>query len=324
MSRRSLAIFLWMIIPALIQAQNVYNQALVDTLAIGDVIDYSIIINRDRDYSSILLPDSTEFGEQFLLRSVQRFRLNDYKDSVYYQLQFFGTESGFIPNVPVGFVEKTDTSYVLVDKVPFEYRSSIDSEEDPLRPYKPIFDFARNWLLIIVLTLLLVIAVYYAYKLMKKRAEERPKEESASEEIPTFLNPLDVLESSLVRLGESKALRTGSYKEFYVKLSGAIRQYFERAYQIKALEETTRDIIRDLDAKMMDKEIISLTRTILREADMVKFARFQPTLDAAHNALDQARLFVKRARMVDRSLLERMRKEHEQKFQRSDGEGESS
>jgi hypothetical protein len=62
------------------------------------------------------------------------------------------------------------------------------------------------------------------------------------------------------------------------------------------MEQTTREIIRDLKFSAISEEDKVYLRKILREADMVKFAKFTPSDDDAYAYLNKSIDFVKRTK----------------------------
>lgn len=303
---------LWATFSFSTQAQTVTNIVKVDSLEMGNVVDYALVVKKQQNYDSVIFPDSLEFSPDFLVRSKRIFQPNMGTDSVVYQLQFFGSESGFIPNVPVTFVSGTDTTFALADKVPYSFKSKIAGEDAPPRPYKPIYQFAINIWPIILGILILVIIVYLIVRYMKSRPETKKEPEKV--EIPPFINPLGELESALNGLKSSGFISSGDFSAFYVAMGDSIRKYYEDVYKFPALEETAREIHLSLESQMIDSQIIKESRAIFREAELVKFAKFEPTVDSAYQALEKSLQLLDLFHKLDRFKIERLRKEHEMKY----------
>ena len=303
---------LWALFSLSAHSQSVTNIVKIDSVEMGNVVNYVLVIKKQQNFDTVIFPDSTEFAPDFLVRSKRIFQPNIGTDSVVYQLQFFGSESGFIPNVPVTFVSNGDTTFVLADKVPYIFRSKISGEDAPPRPYKPIYQFAINIWPFLVGIVLLGVVIYLIVRFLKSRPQQAP--ETKSVEIPPFINPLGVLESTLNSLKKSGMISEGDFSGFYVTMGDAIRKYYEDVYKFPALEETAREIHISLEAQMIDSQIIKESRVIFREADLVKFAKFEPTVDSAYQALEKAHQLLELFHKVDRFKIERLRKEHEMKY----------
>jgi len=78
---------------------------------------------------------------------------------------------------------------------------------------------------------------------------------------------------------------------------------------------TSREILRAMQQYPADREMITITRKVLNEADMVKFARFTPSGKQAKEALDLAQDFLNTARSLDSVRIDQLRKNHEQSEQ---------
>ena len=297
------------------QAQNIEEYAPVDSLRVGDLFTYSITLAKDRDYDAVVYPDSSHFGADLEIRSRQQFRVSDFKDSLIYRLQYFGTEDTRIPELPVRLVSGSDTTTIYTTPVPLFFQTVLQAEEEEFRPLKPIFDFARAWWPYLLALLLLGAAGWYFYRWYRNRPEKPVPKERPSFQPTPFQDPLQQLERSLRQLKSFTFESEEEYKEFYINLGDAIRTYFENLYKIPALESTSREIIRDLERRMVNERLIDQTRKVLREADMVKFAKFRPTPDQARHSLSIAEDFLKEARRNDGPRIEHMRRQHQTRME---------
>lgn len=293
-----------------VNGQELREYAAIDSLSAGDQFTYSITFRRNGPNDGIIFPDSTHFGEAFEIRSRQRFRVNDFKDSLAFRIQFFGTEDSRIDALPVSLVQGTDTTTFYTNPVPVYFSSVLQSEQEEFRPLKPIFEFARALWPYLAALILLGIGGWYAYRWYMQR-EEQPEPKKKSEFQPEpFVDPLKQLSD---RLGELKSFtfeEKEDYKQFYINLGDAIRYYFERLYRIPALELTSREILYELNRRAVDQDLVEQTRKVLNEADMVKFARFTPGEDRAWNALEEGEVFLTRARRIDGKRIDHMRQQH--------------
>ena len=82
-------------------------------------------------------------------------------------------------------------------------------------------------------------------------------------------------------------------EEFYTRLSGVVRQYLEGQMGLRAPERTTEEFLyevsRDHSLSMEHRELLG---AFLREADLVKFAKFRPGTEDMQRILDAAEKFV--------------------------------
>ena len=68
-----------------------------------------------------------------------------------------------------------------------------------------------------------------------------------------------------------------------------LRQYIERRYGWQAMDRTTDEIIDDLRRGRIEIEVVE---PLLRDADLVKFAKHKPGIEEGTAALGSARDFV--------------------------------
>lgn len=294
------------------RAQTVVSRVKIDSLNVGDVIQYVLTVNKDREYDQVIFPDSAEFAPTFEIRSKKIYRPSAFADSILYELQFFGSENGFVPNVPVGFVSGKDTSYVLAEKAPFYFKSLLkEDEKAEFRPLKPIFAFARAWWPFLVAGIAVLTLLYFLYRLNERRKANALLKPAVVLPVVHFDNPLVQLENALFTLKNGESLSTGQFKDFYSALSEAIRLYFERVYEFPALEQTSGELVRELKRQGVDLRLLELANKVLRASDMVKFAKFIPSYDSAVQHLQLAFDLHKIMTEIDGPTIERMKQEFE-------------
>jgi hypothetical protein len=295
-------------------AQDLHTYTDRDSVRAGDIIQYTLVLNTSEDYGSATFPDETHFDDDLILINRERHRISAMRDSVVYTLQNFSTEDYQIPRLPVTLAGGAygDTT-IYSTPVPVFFRTILAEGDEEFRPLKPIFDFAAAiwpWVLAILLILL---AGWLIYRYLSKR-EKKPARPVKEFDPVQFTNPMDVLEKELNTLsGSESPLKKKDFKEFYVRLGDAIRQYFEDVYDIDALEMTSGEILRSLNSYPADKDVIKITRKVLNEADMVKFAKFEPDIPQAEKALKIAFQFLTVVTEVDKKRIMALRETHEQK-----------
>lgn len=303
---------LTVILPQTGQSQTLNEYATVDSLRVGDTFDFSITLNKNRKYDEIIYPDSSHFNPTFEIRSREQFKLTEYKDSIYYKIQFFGTVDTLIPKLPVQLVQNQDTTTLYTKPVAIGFSSLISENDTALRPLKPIFEFARAWWPYLLALIIIAAIGYYLYRYYLQKQSDKKVEEERPEFTPEpFVNPLKEFRKSIQKLENAKLETQEDYKAFYIDLGDAIRQYYELLYNIPALESTSRELLNMLNNGGIDKDLRADTRAVLQEADMVKFANFNPTQKQAERALKKAYDFLKRAREIDGPRIDHLRRKHQ-------------
>ncbi len=315
--RLSLLLFLYICMGVSLtsRAQQATEYVTIDSLKVGDTFDYIITLNKDQPYDNVIFPDSSSFGSDFEISSRQHYKVTDFKDSLVYRLQFFGTEDVTIDRIAVKLVKEGDTTLAYTNPVPVRFKSVLESQSEEFRPYKPIFDFAAAWWPYILALLLLGGLGWYLYRYyMEYKKQEEPQPKPAFNPRP-FDDPLSQLENTLTQLRSFSFDSHEDYKQFYINLGDAIRTYFESLYFIPALESTSREILYELNRRAVDEDLLARTRDVLQEADMVKFAKFTPSEEEAWEALDKGEAFLKKAKKVDQSRIDHLRRQHQTKME---------
>lgn len=293
-------------------AQQLHTYVETDSVSVGDRFTYTIVF--DGNYNSIIYPEESLFESELEWINRERFQLTQRRDSLVYYFQFFGTEDLMIEKKPVHISTSEGDTTLYTVEVPLFFRSVIEGDESEFRSFKPIFDFARNWLLIILLLIFIAIFFYNLYRWYQNREITIEETEQPLIQPDPFVNPLELLNRELSNLSDtSKLSKFEDFEIFYVRLGDAIRTYLKSVYNISALEMTTREIIDSLHQEIASSDIITITRKVLNDADMVKFANFQPTEEQAESVLKRAQSFAETAAIVDNEKIRYMKYKYEEK-----------
>lgn len=292
-------------------AQQVHTYVGSDSLRVGDPFTYTIVF--DGNYNSIQFPDEEAFEEDLTVNSIQRYQSPTGRDSIVYNLQFFAIEDLTIGEKEIAVqTEENDTTFTTAP-VPLFFKTSLAADDDEFRPMKPIFDFARVWWPWFLGLIVLLITGYYFYRWYTNREiSEEPKTEEPPPPPPPFSSPLDELKKTISGLPDVENLETDEqFERFYVDLGDSIRLYIKRVYEFQALEMTTPEITLTLQEEHAPPKLISITRKVLNEADIVKFANFNPGTEGARSAWDTAQTFIETAEVVNFEQIKYMKYKYE-------------
>lgn len=291
-------------------AQQVHTYVDADSLQVGDPFSFTIVFNGT--YNSIEFPTEESFEEDLSVNSIQRYQSPSGRDSIVYSLQFFAVEDLTIEPKEVYVQAETGDTTLTTNPVPLYFKTTLAADEDDFRPMKPIFSFARAWWPYILGLILLAAAGYYFYRWYANREiAEEPEPEPVAPPKP-FFSPLDELKETISNLSDVESLQNQEeFEEFYIDLGDAIRRYLKRVYEFQALEMTTPEITLTLQEELAPPKIISITRKVLNEADVVKFANFNPGTEGAKSALNTARSFIETAEVVNHEQIKYMKYKYE-------------
>lgn len=271
------------------------------SIQIGAQITYKIQIETDT-VNSVIFPE----GQSFLpLEMIESYKTDTTKfDAKYKLIKKYGLtqfDSGryVIPKQKVIIAGKpfiTDSLLVEVAEV------AIDTTKQQLFDIKPMLEVDRpssDWWKYFLLTLLLLaIAGFLVYWFVWRKKPLTEEEQIA------MLPPYDRAKLALKKLDDSAYLEKSEYKSYYSELTLAIRKYLDEKVYSQALESTTDQLIDRLniltDGNQIDlsKEDIKKLESVLKRADLVKFAKSAPDIELAkldRTVIDQELDIVKEA-----------------------------
>lgn len=292
------------------EAQQIHTIVDVDSVRVGDTINLSVVL--EGNYTLQDYPDAEAFPEDLELLNLQRFQTAANRDSIVYSLQYFGVEDLVIDPLQFNITASQRDTILFSNRVPFFFKTTLASQEEELKPLKPIFDFARSFWPYIIGGILLILLGFAIMRYLKERAKQDSFIPQAFRET-AFVNPLDELEEDIVSLqsGSAPANRE-EFEKFYVRLADAIRRYLKRVYGFSALEMTTGEIITALQRQRASADLIRDVKKVLRDADMVKFAKFNPASDQVSDAVQTGVDFIETARTVDSDRVEYLEYQHKE------------
>lgn len=295
-----------------VTAQSVQTRVSTDSLTIGDTFKLSLILQLDREYLKVEFPDTNSFPPSTELIQRQQFKISEFSDSLTYNLQFFGNEDLQISSLPVRLYSSNDTTVIYTDPILLNFKTVVAEGDTSLKAMKPIYEFPRMWWPWFLAGLLIAGFLLWWYKF---REEPEIIETEPEHEIKPFYDPIKELEKTLVYIKkDSNVVESKNFKLFYSQIGDAIRTYFEELYKIPALESTSNELLRYLEAYGVDETMTEKTRVVLRKADLVKFAKFTPTLEDAWKTHDHAIEFMERAKLADAARVSRLKAKYNKQF----------
>lgn len=136
-----------------------------------------------------------------------------------------------------------------------------------------------------VLLLAAVVMLIFWLRRRKRRREAPP----AGEHLPPHLRAFVDLDA----LCRENLLEAGEFKAFYVRFADIFLTYLSGRFGVRTFERTTTEILEDLPGRCPGASIPGRVREILDECDLVKFAKYIPTLPYAESIVERARVFIR-------------------------------
>lgn len=262
-------------------AQEVTTSIDTATIKIGEQIRYRIAVETDSS-NLVTFPEGQTFSPLEMVDAYKidtatiDSRLRLIKE---YALTQFDSGTYVIPPQRI-LINKRE---VATDSFLVEVRGVVvDTTKQKMYPIKPSLDVPDpfrlpNWVWWVLGGLiLLAIIVWVLFKLIKKKQE-------AKKNIPPFEKAM----LTLRQLDEGGLLEDREIKNYYSVLTDAARRYLDEQVDERALESTTSELIlrlqmrKDAGKLNIDQKIIDDFDTILKRADLAKFARSKPDVITA-------------------------------------------
>ena len=250
-------------------------KAEIDTtnIRIGEQFEFKITVN---DTKNVIIPKLENLTG---LEIIENKKIDTLKNQLIkkYILTSFDSGAYYIPQQQIFIRQKlflTDSLLIKVATV------AIDTTKQKMFPIKAIqsepyqFDDFKLYVWYALIGLLLIGLLLYFVLRKKKEVKE--------EIIVPALPPYEEAIQKLHELDEKLLWQNNQVKEYYSELTEIVRGFIERELKVPALESTTDELIdvltdfNDSKAIYTTKETIKKLRDLLREADLVKFAKSKP------------------------------------------------
>ena len=286
-------------------AQNITILASVDSsdYLIGDYINYTIEV-RSPGELQIQTPAVTDSVKNLELIKIEKpLNLKDESTNVTrfsYVFSFYDSSQITIPAIPVKYKTKTDSVYKssLTNPVTFTVHTvKVNHQEDIKDVKEPItipFDWKFWIVFILIFLVLLAVALYFYRRYKLKKLQQLVTKKVVK--IPIHVAALAQLDN----LEKEKLWQNGKVKEYHSRITEIIRDYFEKRFELPALELTTSESILQLEQVSEARKVVQITGEFLNNADLVKFAKYIPMDSINQEMTKQAREIIQKTVPVER------------------------
>ncbi len=228
--------------------------------AIADTITAKVPILHDSHVDTIL-PDRA--GDPYLLEQVRTLTITSW-DSGYWAIPPFH----FIIN---GDTVGTDPLLLTVHTVPVDTTQAFrDIKEIYTVPFSLWAWLQDHWPWIAGGAAIVAVLTALVLFLIKRKHRPKPAVPEAPK-APLHVRTLLALEA----LQQKKLWESDRQKEYHSELTDILRGYTEERYGVRALEQTTDELLASLRLSSMPTASREQLAQVLRLADMVKFAKWK-------------------------------------------------
>lgn len=275
-----------------------------DSILVGDQVDMTLQVSYSKSilFSFPALGDTLMPGVEIVKTSaIDTLRDKKKEDRVSVQRKYTLTsfDGGVIYTLPKimltlnrGVAVDTFASNELTLKVALPPMDSTFTPHDVKPPVQYPITIAEAAPYIgggLLLLALIAFAVYY----ISRRSANRPLFFKPKPKEPAHIVALRALD----KLKSEQLWQQGRVKEFHTRISEIIRIYIEDRYSIQAMEETSEEILRDLEQNNLClKEQLDALRDVFFTSDLVKFAKFVPPPDENESCFHLTQQFVEKTK----------------------------
>jgi len=265
---------------------------------IGDQLKATVKVNvgNGREWTNMkeLWPDSTKQYE--IVNGPVISHDDPSSTTATWTIAVFDTGWVRIPALPVLMKHDNQIDTIYTNDVPIRVEP-VEPDSTGLLPIKEIYKQPFNILYykkylphIIGVALLLFGLIYWLRHRIRK---EVVKEKVVIEPLPHewAFKALEDLESKRIWQG-------GDVKEHYSLLTSILREYLERRYGIRALEQTSDEILDQLRLLQLSPALLEDTDHLLSISDLIKFAKADPGIDIHAATIERVRNFVKQTMVI--------------------------
>ena len=213
-----------------------------------------------------------------------------------YQLEPAHGGRHLIRSLTIEFVDNRPNSEArgqisLIESEPLEVQVTSElgdtlpnlADLQPMLPPRPLQQSTSwYWWQVGIASGMLAILAFWMRRRNSSQAFEPPKQ-----------TPEEIAHAALAALLAEKLPAKGLVKEFYLRLTGIVRQFIEGTTGLRAPEQTTEEFLRAMRSQdVFTAERSTRLKEFLEAADMVKYAAQQPDETQIETSIMRAREFV--------------------------------
>ena len=272
-----------------------------DTIVVGQPFDYQLSLTIPKDY----FVEWKQFGDT-LSKSIDVINVEDVKttainnsDNVIMTqnltLTSFDTGYVYVPEIAITYSKSLQDSirYTLRtdEKELYVTTVAVDTTE-AFRPIKGVMRqgfTAKEVFPWVALAIIIAGVVYLIIYLKKhKKTKEVVVEEKKKPTIPAIITA----RAKLAEMKDNEVWNTPKTKDYYTDLTDIAREYLEGQFEIDAIEMTTDEIMEAVNQLNISNLTKSKLQDTLTTADLVKFAKANPSAEQNKQSFSDINNFV--------------------------------
>jgi hypothetical protein len=185
---------------------------------------------------------------------------------------------------------KIDPKTLYVNTIPVDTATFKMYDIKPQETYPVTFKEVLPWILLGIGIAVLIWAIIRYFEMRRKNKDFFGR---SLESDPPHIVALKKLE----KIRTEKLWQNGKEKLFYTGITDTVREYIEKRYSVRAMEQTSTEIMESLKDKKIEEKVLSDLGTMFSTSDLVKFAKHTPGAEENEKAIPAAVNFVNFAYM---------------------------
>ena len=297
-----LFILVLLILPELSSGQKLSVETSLDTnrIVLGDQVWLRYVIDRQNDVQ-VKIPDfpDTLIGgvEKIGAPVIDSTKLDkeNWRINIELLITSFDTGIYYIPPQPIAFSDdqivdtlQTRPTYLEVFGVALDTTNTVRDIKGQARMPLSLVEILLYLLPLLILGAIIFVVVKYVIP----KKSEAPAFKPAKPEEPAYITALRELD----RIKAQKLWQQKKVKAYYSGITHIIRWYIEKRYRVKALEQTSDEILQQMKNQAIDEVNLNNLENLLTQADLVKFAKAEPNPEDNITHLDNSYDFIKKTK----------------------------
>ena len=265
-------------------------------IRVGDPVQFDILLEK-KDDIRIVIADSdinlAPFDVLDIDRSIEEY---DSKiiEKISLKISIYETGEFSIPAIEIPYVTQDATQEKAITKpVTISVQSVLNEDDQQLRELKapiqvqPRMIYLAGIIGFVISLVATIVFLIWWWKRFKCR-----KKSMLSEEVQPKLPADEIALAAISNLKNQNYLGQGELKIFYVKATEIFKHYLQDRYAIPVIERTTGEIKSDIKHTRLTHKDQHIIASILEAADIVKFAKYRPSIEQASEFLNKIEKFI--------------------------------
>lgn len=286
-------------LPAMLSAQTAKAWADSTAYVIGDPIAVHIELAHPEGATVTPLLGDTLGAFHVLSRdSIEVFKHT--LSTTTFTVAAYDSGTAILPQIQFAISSPGSSSPLTVSTNPLVFTIAlveVDTTKD-IKDVKPVVSipYTVAEISLIIGTLVgIALLAYFIYRYATRKKPELPEERYVPPPKAAHVLALEELAS----LKEKRLWQQGLIKPYYSEATEIVRRYFENRFGFMSLEKTSDETIADLRRFAAAHPVLEQTDRILKRADLVKFAKYQPAIPEHEEMLTVAYEIIDKTRVIE-------------------------